>query len=67
MRWVLSGVFSFPPLGFVGAPILPPVRPPPNGLPVVVDMEGSLRERCVEVLGEGWSDEQSDHDQILRY
>jgi hypothetical protein len=42
MRWVLSGVFSLPPLGLVGAPILPPVRPPPNGLPVVVDMEGGV-------------------------
>ncbi len=38
MRWVLSGTFSFFELFDEEAPIRSPVRPPPNGFEVDVDI-----------------------------
>jgi hypothetical protein len=46
MRWVLSGIFSLVPLFQVaGGPMRSPVRPPPNGLDVDVD-----------IVPRGWKD-----------
>lgn len=46
MRWVLSGIFSLVPLFQVaGGPMRSPVRPPPNGLDVDVD-----------IVPRGWED-----------